>query len=193
MLVSQGKPVAEAMRSIAVTEVTYYRWRQEYGGLKGDQVKRLKELEAENTWLPRASDAGSHVTAARRRGAAARLRDLAQQRHRFGYLSADRQLLSIAGRRRLHVLLRRDGEAASRNKIVPGSSPRLREARGLKRRTLIRNRFAILNTLSSLRFFGAKEQVRKSVHCSRPPTTTPCGLTRGAATSHRRRKPPSSP
>ena len=54
MLVSQGKPVAEAVRSIAVTEVTYYRWRQEYGGLKGDQVKRLKDLEAENTRLRRA-------------------------------------------------------------------------------------------------------------------------------------------
>ena len=53
VLVSQGKPVAEAVRSIAVTEVTYYRWRQEYGGLKGDQVKRLKELEAENTRLRR--------------------------------------------------------------------------------------------------------------------------------------------
>jgi transposase-like protein len=54
VLVSQGKPVAEAVRSIAVTEVTYYRWRQEYGGLKGDQVKRLKELEAENSRLRRA-------------------------------------------------------------------------------------------------------------------------------------------
>jgi len=54
VLVSQGKPVAEAVRSIAVTEVTYYRWRQEYGGLKGDQVRRLKELEAENTRLRRA-------------------------------------------------------------------------------------------------------------------------------------------
>jgi putative transposase len=54
VLVSQGKPVAEAVRSIAVTEVTYYRWRQEYGGLKGDQVKRLKDLEAENARLRRA-------------------------------------------------------------------------------------------------------------------------------------------
>ena len=54
MLTSQGRPVAEAVRSIGVTEVTYYRWRQEYGGLKGDQVKRLKELEAENTRLRRA-------------------------------------------------------------------------------------------------------------------------------------------
>ena len=54
VLVSQGKSVAEAVRSIAVTEVTYYRWRHEYGGLKGDQVKRLKELEAENSRLRRA-------------------------------------------------------------------------------------------------------------------------------------------
>ena len=54
VLVSQGAPVAEAVRQIGVTEVTYYRWRQEYGGLKGDQVKRLKELEAENGRLRRA-------------------------------------------------------------------------------------------------------------------------------------------
>lgn len=54
VLSAQGKPVAEAIRSIGVTEVTYYRWRSEYGGLKGDQVKRLKELEAENTRLRRA-------------------------------------------------------------------------------------------------------------------------------------------
>jgi putative transposase len=54
VLTAQGRTVAEAIRSISVTEVTYYRWRQEYGGLKGDQVKRLKELEAENTRLRRA-------------------------------------------------------------------------------------------------------------------------------------------
>jgi transposase-like protein len=54
VLTAQGKPVAEAIRSIGVTEVTCYRWRTEYGGLKGDQVKRLKELEAENTRLRRA-------------------------------------------------------------------------------------------------------------------------------------------
>jgi putative transposase len=54
MLMGQGRPVAEAVRSIGVTEVTYYRWRNEYGGLKGDQVKRLKELETENTRLRRA-------------------------------------------------------------------------------------------------------------------------------------------
>jgi transposase-like protein len=49
VLTAQGGSVAEAIRSIGVTEVTFYRWRQEYGGLKGDQVKRLKELEAENS------------------------------------------------------------------------------------------------------------------------------------------------
>ena len=54
VLVSQGQPVADAVRSIGVTEVTYYRWRQEYGGLKSDQVKRLKELEAENSAASRA-------------------------------------------------------------------------------------------------------------------------------------------
>ncbi|MBD8901007.1 IS3 family transposase [Methylobacterium bullatum] len=54
VLVSQGRKVAEAIRSIEVTEVTYYRWRSEYGGLKGDQVKRLKSLETENQRLCRA-------------------------------------------------------------------------------------------------------------------------------------------
>lgn len=46
--------MGEAIRSMGVTEVTYYRWRSEYGGLKDDQVKRLKELEAENARLRRA-------------------------------------------------------------------------------------------------------------------------------------------
>ncbi len=54
VMVSQGQSVADAVRTIGVTEVTYYRWRQEYGGLKSDQVKRLKDLEAENARLRRA-------------------------------------------------------------------------------------------------------------------------------------------
>ena len=48
VLVSQGHNIADAIRQIGVSEVTYYRWRQEYGGLKTEQVKRLKELEQEN-------------------------------------------------------------------------------------------------------------------------------------------------
>ena len=41
VLTSQSQSVAEAIRSIGVSKVTHYRWRQEYGGLKSDQVKRL--------------------------------------------------------------------------------------------------------------------------------------------------------
>ena len=54
VLTSEGQSVADAVRSIGVTEVTYYRWRREYGGLKSDQVKRLKALETENGRLRRA-------------------------------------------------------------------------------------------------------------------------------------------
>jgi transposase-like protein len=54
VLTTQGHSVADAIRSIGVSEVTYYRWRQEFGGLKSDQVKRLKDLETENTRLRRA-------------------------------------------------------------------------------------------------------------------------------------------
>ena len=54
VLTAQGKAVAEAVRSIGVTEQTYYRWRAEFGGLKLDQVKRLKRLEAENGRLRKA-------------------------------------------------------------------------------------------------------------------------------------------
>jgi putative transposase len=54
VLTAQGRTIAEAIRQIGVTEVTYYRWRSEYGGLKSDQIKRLKELEAENARLRRA-------------------------------------------------------------------------------------------------------------------------------------------
>ena len=48
VLVSQGTRMADAIRQMGVSEVTFYRWRQEFGGLKTDQVKRLKELELEN-------------------------------------------------------------------------------------------------------------------------------------------------
>ena len=54
VLMGQGKTVAEGARAIGVTEATYYRWRAEYGGLKLDQVKRLKQLEQENSRLRRA-------------------------------------------------------------------------------------------------------------------------------------------
>ncbi len=54
IVLAQGASTAEACRRIAVSEQTYYRWRKEFGGLKGDQVKRLKELEKENDRLRKA-------------------------------------------------------------------------------------------------------------------------------------------
>ena len=54
VLIAQGKTVADAARQIGVTEQSYYRWRREYGGMRSDQAKRLKELERENARLRRA-------------------------------------------------------------------------------------------------------------------------------------------
>ncbi len=51
VLQSQGKSVAEAVRQIGISDMTYYKWRKEYGGLRVDQAKRLKELEQENQRL----------------------------------------------------------------------------------------------------------------------------------------------
>jgi putative transposase len=54
VLIAQGNKVPDAVRSIGITQVTYYRWRREYGGLQMDQVKRMKELELENQRLRKA-------------------------------------------------------------------------------------------------------------------------------------------
>ncbi len=54
VLLGQGTKVAEVVRALGVSEVTYYRWRQEYGGMSVSQAKRLKELERENARLRKA-------------------------------------------------------------------------------------------------------------------------------------------
>lgn len=51
VLISQGATIGEASRKIGVTEQTYYRWRREYGGMRIEQAKKLKELEKENARL----------------------------------------------------------------------------------------------------------------------------------------------
>ena len=51
ILLSKGKDVPFACKQIGVTQQTYYRWRKEYGGLKVDQAKKLRELEKENARL----------------------------------------------------------------------------------------------------------------------------------------------
>lgn len=52
-MLSEGKDLAEVAKSLEVSEATYHRWRNQYGGLKADDVKRLKELERENGRLKR--------------------------------------------------------------------------------------------------------------------------------------------
>jgi putative transposase len=54
VLVGQGKARLDAIRSIGVSEQTYYRWRKQYGGMGTDQVKELKRLQKENDHLRRA-------------------------------------------------------------------------------------------------------------------------------------------
>jgi putative transposase len=51
VLLSQGQTVGEISRSFNISEQTYYRWRKEYGGIRTDQARRLKELEKENARL----------------------------------------------------------------------------------------------------------------------------------------------
>jgi transposase-like protein len=51
VLLSQGQKVGEVSRKLGITEQTYYRWRREYGGMRIEQAKRLKELEKENSRL----------------------------------------------------------------------------------------------------------------------------------------------
>lgn len=51
VLLNQSIPVAEVCRKLGISEQTYYRWRKEYGGMRVDQARRLKELEQENARL----------------------------------------------------------------------------------------------------------------------------------------------
>jgi transposase-like protein len=54
VLISQGKKVGDVIKILGITDVTYYAWRQEYGGMSVSQAKRLKELEKENERLRKA-------------------------------------------------------------------------------------------------------------------------------------------
>ncbi|APZ91943.1 transposase [Fuerstiella marisgermanici] len=50
-MLTSGKSLGEVVQSLAVSEATYHRWRQQYGGMKAEEAKRLKELEVENARL----------------------------------------------------------------------------------------------------------------------------------------------
>ena len=53
VLLTQGESIAEVARKLEVSEQTYHRWRNQFGGMKGEEMKRLKELERENAQLKR--------------------------------------------------------------------------------------------------------------------------------------------
>jgi putative transposase len=53
VLLAQGQTIAQVSKALGITEQTYYRWRKEYGGIKSDQARRLKDLERENARLKR--------------------------------------------------------------------------------------------------------------------------------------------
>ena len=53
VLLAQGRSIADVVRKLEVSEQTYHRWRNQYGGMKGEEMKRLKELERENAQLKR--------------------------------------------------------------------------------------------------------------------------------------------
>ncbi|MBY0267929.1 MAG: IS3 family transposase [Burkholderiales bacterium] len=119
VLVGEGKSIHQACKEAGITDVTYYRWRKEYGGLKGDQARRLKELERENQRLKRIvadlsvekailKDAGRGklLSPERRRKAVAQ----AIERHGVSQRRACRILSQPRGTQRYRPILRPDDD-----------------------------------------------------------------------------------
>ncbi|UTH50272.1 IS3 family transposase (plasmid) [Loktanella salsilacus] len=116
VLQGQGKSVQEAVRQIGVTVQTYYRWRKEYGGMSRDQLKRLKELEAENTRLRRAV---SDLTLDKMILAEAAPGKLLSPSRRRQCIDHVRQTLSVSERRVCRTL----GQHRSTQRKVPCGLP----------------------------------------------------------------------
>ncbi|TJZ79817.1 IS3 family transposase [Paracoccus hibiscisoli] len=116
VLQGQGKSVQEAVRQIGVTVQTYYRWRREYGGMSRDQLKRLKELEAENTRLRRAV---SDLTLDKMILAEAAPGKLLSPSRRRQCIDHVRQTLSVSERRVCRTL----GQHRSTQRKVPCGLP----------------------------------------------------------------------
>ncbi len=52
VMLNHGKSMEEVLKALEVSEATFNRWRNQYGGMKSEEAKRLKELEGENAWFP---------------------------------------------------------------------------------------------------------------------------------------------
>ncbi|WP_430449681.1 IS3 family transposase [Rhodophyticola sp.] len=116
VLVSQGRSVAEAVRSIEVTQFTYYRWRKEFGGLKTDQVKRLKELEKENERLRKAVSDLTLEKLILREAAFGKLLSPARRRHCIDHV---REKFDVSERMACRVL----GQHRSTQRKMPRGRP----------------------------------------------------------------------
>jgi putative transposase len=92
-LLGEGKDVADVCRELSVSEQTYYRWRNQFGGLKADDAKRLKELEQENPTLKRLLADAELEKAALRQW----LRDYAKAHPRWGIAGPTTTLAAKAG------------------------------------------------------------------------------------------------
>ena len=108
VLVSQGQNIVDAIRQIVVSEVTYYRWRQELGGLKTEQVKCLKVLKLENSRLRKAVSDPTLDKLILQEAA----RKLLSPAHRRACIEQVRAQLHVSERR---ALVRRSGSTARRN------------------------------------------------------------------------------
>src|SRR6516162_8699120 len=108
VLVSQGQNIVDAIRQIVVSEVTYYRWRQEFGGLKTEQVKCLKVLKLENSRLRKAVSDPTLDKLILQEAA----RKLLSPAHRRACIEQVRAQLHVSERR---ALVRRSGSTARRN------------------------------------------------------------------------------
>ncbi|MEH6751082.1 MAG: IS3 family transposase [Paracoccaceae bacterium] len=116
VLQGQGISIADAVRQIGVTQQTYYRWRKEYGGMSRDQLKRLKELETENTRLRRAVSDLTLDKMILTEAAPGKLLSPSRRRRCIDHV---RQTVSVSGRRVCRTL----GQHRSTQRKVPIGLP----------------------------------------------------------------------
>ena len=122
--IAKGRTAAEAAKKIGVTEQTYYRWRKEYGGLRTDQAKRLKELEKENARLKRLLADAELDKAILKGGRLGKLLSPAKRRQAVEYVRDALGRDCVTERRACRVL-EQPRSTQRRCRHVPSDEPRL--------------------------------------------------------------------
>ncbi len=116
VLHGQGMSMADAIRQLGIGEVTFYRWRKEYAGMSGDQLRRLKELEQENERLRRAV---SDLTLDKQI-----LKEAARGNFRAPRTAASASIMSVTGSGSRSAGLQPDGPTAAASRSCSRTSPR---------------------------------------------------------------------